>query len=484
MSNSFVRWFVAVVTGLLIVGSIAFGVRLVMPATAPSVLQPQLATVARTSFQKAVNVTGTVVPVTEAVVGFHAGGTISSINVKVGENVTSGTVLATLADPNGANSVAQAQANLQNAQAQLASAQNPSNPGQIAQLQTALTDAQSNLSQTQSTVQSINSSDAQRIQEQQTLVNTAQTNYTNGGCASQPTSSNCLSLQSSLTAAQQVLADLQTAQSKDSANGQLQVAHAQATVDAAQAALTAASTPDPNAVAAAQAKVSGAQSALANASAIAAEANLVSPINGTVLQINGNVGDVVSGGQPTSVALPGISAPASALASSSGGTGSGGLPFIVIGTPNDLAVAFSFPASDLGTVSVGNSAAVTGAPTNFASIDGSVIGVSQDTVVLGGVPSYYATMSLKSAGSLKAGETLDVSVTSSLLKNVLSVPSSAVYQLGGSPYVDVWNGKQGVPTPITVGVQGTRLVQVLGGLRDGQQVVLVANQGFSQLVNP
>ena len=484
MSSSFVRWFVAIVTGLLILGSIVFGVRLVMPASSPPVLQPQLATVTRASFPIAINASGTVVPVTETFEGFQVGGVVASINVQVGEQVSSGTVLATLKSSASSNAIAQANANLQTAQAELASAQNPASPGQIAQLQTALSNAQSNLSQTQATVQSINASDAQRVQAQQTVVNNAQTNFNNASCTSQTTSSSCTALLGTLTTAQQQLLSYQDTQTRDEANGQLQITQAQATVSASQSALSAASTPNPNTVSSAQAKVAAAQSAVRSANAAANAYELISNVSGTVLQINGQVGALVSGGQPASSTLPGILTPTSALALTSGGTGNTNSPFMIIGSPNDFVVGFAFPASELSVVSAGNSAMVTGTATNFAAISGSVRAVSQSPVILGGVPSYYATIDLTSTKGLRVGDTLNVSVTSSEVNNAISIPSSAVYQLGGGAYVDVWNGHVAVPTPVTLGAQGVNRVQVTSGLRDGEQVVEVANQGFTQAVAP
>ncbi len=482
MSDSFVRWFVAIVTALLVIGTITFGVRLVMPAAAPPTLQPQLATVVRSSFPIAVNATGTVVPVVETPLGFQVDGVVASINVSIGQSVQAGTTLASLQDSAASNAVTQANANLQSAQAALASAQNPSNPGQISELQTALSNAQSNLAQTLSTVQSINANDAQRVQSQQAVVSSAQTSYDNAGCTSQSTLSNCVSLLNNLTAAQQQLSSVQSTQAHDEANGQLQSAQAQATVNTAQATLNSASTPDPNTVSAAQANVTAAQAAVASANAQLSQERLISPVSGTVLQINGEVGQKILGGQPTTLALPGISAPTSALAPSSGGTGSSGLSFIVIGSPNDLVVGFAIPATDLSYVSVGNAAVLTGTATGFTSISGTVRAVSQSTVVLGGVPSYYATVDLSNTKNLKVGESLSVSVTSSQLNNVLSVPSSAIYQLGGAARVDVWTGHTSVPTEVTVGAQGVNMVEITGGLRVGEQVVLVANQGFTQAV--
>lgn len=485
MSTRAVRIFVVAVTAILVIGGIAFGVRLVMPAVTPPAVLPQLATVARASFPVAINTTGTVVPLAETVVDFPTSGVIGSISVKVGQTVTSGTQLATLESAAQANAVSQANANLQTAEAALAAAQSPATPSQRANLESNLSNAQANLTQTTNSVNSTNAADAQRVSGDQAAISAVQTQYNTADC-SNPANANsatCLNYSNELATDQHQLSADQATQSTDQANGQLRISQAQASVNSAQAALNAAGQSDPNAVSQAQANVTAAQAALNLANSNLSSQALVSPVSGTVLQINGQVGQRIAGTQSASITLPGTTTPTSALAPTTGG-GGGALPFLVIGDPTSKAVGFAFPAADLGVVGAGHPAVVAGLSAGVSNISGSVLAVSASPVNIGGVPSYYATVTPNKTSSLTIGETVSVSVTAAQVHDALSVPSSAVYQLGGSAHVDVWNGHQAVPTAVSVGAQGISRIQITGGLSAGEQVVLVANQGLAQAVTP
>ncbi len=480
MSTKAARIFVIIVAVGLVVGAIAFGVRLVLPATNVSSIQPQLATASINSFPVVVAATGTVVPASETYVNFPYSGRLAQIDVTVGQSVSQGAPLATLDSASAQSAVSQAEANLASAQASLGAVENPLTASQQSLLQTALTNAEQVLTDTTSSVQTTNATDAQNIVSDQAAVQTAQTNFDNANCSNATTGATalCQSYQSQLTAQQHQLATDQARAQTDASAGVLRIDQAQGQVNSAKSNLAAAQTSNPSQVSAAQSAVSSAQAGLQAAQDRLANLTLAAPIAGTVLAINGQVGQSVSGSPTAGQSLPGTNTPVAGLTNGGGGNAS---PLFVIGTPGQLVVGFSFPSNDLSLISPGLAATVTGSTLNGLEIAGKILAVSSNPVMVSGVSSYYATFVPTSPSSqLTPGLSVNVTVAVSQVANALSVPVSAVYLLGGTAHVDVWYNNAAVPTAITIGAQGASLVQVKSGLRAGEQVLLVANQGFAQ----
>ena len=68
--------------------------------------------------------------------------------------------------------------------------------------------------------------------------------------------------------------------------------------------------------------------------------------------------------------------------------------------------------------------------------------------------------------------TANATVTVSKSSNALSVPNLAITHTGGQAFVTVYASGQRVATPIDTGVVGDQYTEVVGGLNDGEQVVL------------
>ncbi len=479
MSSSLTKFFVIAVSVLLAVAAVTVGVRIILPSSTNSTLSPQLATAAYSSFEASVNETGTVVPATETGLNFAIPGTVASITVKIGQKVSAGMVLANLQSSSASSAVSQAEANLASAQATLSAAQSPLTPAQSTFRSTVLSNAEQVQSQTIASVQETASIDAQNIQSDEAALQAVQSEYNGANCSVNANSTSALCQSYSTQIAQdqrQLTIDQQRSQS-DASSGALRESEAQGQVNAAQAALSAASTPDPFQVSEAQAKVNAANSALQVAQAHLDQYSLTAPATGVVLAINGQVGENVTGAPTTSQTLPGTSTPLSAVVANFGGNQ---LPFIVIGQPSKLVVAFSYPSQSTSQISVGRSVTITGQGLKQLNISGKVIAVSASPVTVASVPSYFATVSLDSVKGLSWGMSVAVSVFVSRVTSVLAVPLSAVFTVGGVPKVMVWNGNRSIETNVTLGTQGLTMVQITSGLQKGEQVELAANQGFAQ----
>ncbi len=480
MPSSLAKFFVVAVAVLLAVTAVTVGVRIILPPTSVnSQFSPQLATVAFSSFEDTVNETGTVVPATETDLNFAIPGTVASIPVKMGQKVSAGMVLANLQSSSAASAVSQAEANLASAQATLSSAESPLTPAQSTSLDTVLSNAEQVQNQTIASVQETASIDAENIQSDEATLQAVQSEFNAANCSASSNSSSslCQSYTTQIDQDQRQLTIDQERSQSDASAGALRESEAQGQVNAAQAALNAASTPNPSQVAEAQAKVNAANSALDVSQAHLAQYTLTAPVGGVVLAINGQVGENVTGAPTTSQTLPGTSTPLSAIVANLGGNQE---PFIVIGQPSKLVVGFSFPSQITSQISVGRPVTVTGQGFAQLNLSGRVAAVSASPVTVASVPSYFATATLHSAKGLSWGMSVAVSVLVSRVTSVLAVPASAVFTVGGVPKVEVWNGKSGVETDVTLGAQGLTMVQITSGLQKGQQVELAANQGFTQ----
>ncbi|HEY1966537.1 MAG TPA: hypothetical protein VGH89_01210 [Pseudonocardia sp.] len=105
---------------------------------------------------------------------------------------------------------------------------------------------------------------------------------------------------------------------------------------------------------------------------------------------------------------------------------------------------------------------------------GVVQAVAPTGVSISGVTNYYVTIGMTDGDArLRAGMTVQASVTTTSLHGVLVVPNAAVITQGNHRYVDVVGPDgRGVRTEFTAGAVGNDTTQVVAGLREGQQVLL------------
>jgi len=88
-------------------------------------------------------------------------------------------------------------------------------------------------------------------------------------------------------------------------------------------------------------------------------------------------------------------------------------------------------------------------------------------------PQYYIYISLSDVpDGLVDGMTSDAAVTIAKREGVLCLPRAVVRASGGSTTtVKVWDGSQTVSRQIEVGLRGDTFVEILSGLKEGEQVV-------------
>jgi len=474
-----------------------------------------LYTVGRRTVTASVIGTGNLVPMQQANVSFKVGGALTEIDVRVGDHVTAGQVLAKIDPTQEENALASAQANLALAQANLQTAETPLTQAQITQLRNNLANAQQQYNDTVAQVNLTNTQDANQVTadqnqlaaDQQALTfnsayqATKQTLTTDqatlqaainqfqaDGCNSQtyPYSGPCVADFSAVSSDQgkvnsdqlavngytsQVNADqaklnLDTAkQQNDKTSGQRSVNSAAASVTSAQDNLNTQTETKPNQILSAQASLAGAQVAVQTAQQNLSNTTLVAPMDGVVNSINGVVGETAITGSGTTSEAPGSQAPLP--------TGAASSAFMVIGDISGLEVVIPFAESDASKLAVNQDTSVSFDAVPNLTISGHVVAVASAATVQSGVVNYYATVALNQTNAaLKQGMTSNATVIVSKATNAVVVPNLAITRLAGQAYVNVYVNGREVQTAIQTGVVGDQFTEITGGVSDGAQVVI------------
>jgi len=508
-----------VVAGLaivaLVLGTLIYRDMFVPSKNAASALN--IYTVARRTVTSSITGTGNVEPQAQSNVTFKVAGTLTEIDVHVGDHVSAGQKLAAIDSTTEQNALGQAEANLATAESNLQSVETPLTQNQVTQLQDNVTTAQQSYNDTVTQVNLANSQDASQVgADQNQLTNdqavlsnsllyqqdlqqlntdkatlqSASATFTNDltckGVAFASYSPQCLTEFTAVSIAQtavttdqvkvnvdsgQVTADQNkltvdtNKQQSDKTTGQRSVNQAAASLKSAQDQLSTQTESKPNQIASAKAQVLNAQAAVDTAQQNFNSTTLVSPMDGQVNSITGVVGETVSPGGGATPEAPGSQAPLPTSTASNA--------FMVIGNVSGLEVVVPFAESDASRLAFNQDAQVTFDAVSNLTISGHVIAVASAATVSSGVVNYYATINLNLADpSLKQGMTANATVTVSKAANALTVPNLAITRTAGQAYVLVYANGQQVQTPIDTGVVGDQYTEVTGGLNDGEQIVI------------
>ena len=363
--------------GSVAIALVASGVVACATTTAPP--KPNTAPVQRTSITSGVSAAGSLTALTEQNIGFTKGGQLTAVNVKVGDRVTAGQVLANV-DPfaaqqaldqargqlttqqatlskvadspavaNARDSLDQAQVILQQTKDQADAVQEADDTAidnarrQLSQAKKALSKAEDQLraclsgssastpsSSTMTTKKpkSTSSTDA----DVASALASSMTSMTSTTSTTSTTAASCASQQSAVTSAKSAVVTAQNAvdsaekqKDVDEQNGKLAVANAQQGVVTAQNNLNQVSSDRPNDINAQSGQVSAAQAAVDQAQRDLDDTTLRAPVDGTVSAVNGTVGEFVTASSQTSALAPGSSAtlPGTNTGASSAGAAQG-----------------------------------------------------------------------------------------------------------------------------------------------------------------
>lgn len=408
------------------------------PATSAGAATTRTSAVQRGTVIASVSASGNLALAATSSLAFGASGKVSEIDVKVGQTVTSGQVLAKI-DPTQANlQLTEAQQQLTVAQDNLAKAQNGPSSTQVAL------------------------NNAQLAQDEQAVTN-AQNAYSAAKCTSSSTSQTCA----------------QDAQQLSNAENSLTLLKAQQ----ANSAYV-----DPGTIAQDQEAVTQAKAAVNTAQGAVAGTSITAPSNGTILSIAGLVGSSVSAGSTTTGAptgsgsssgssgsgASGSSGSSSASSSSSSSSSAGSAAFITMADLSQLQVTANVSETDVSSVQEGQSATVT-LNASGKSYPAQVQVISPTSTVVSNVVEYAVTLDLTDAvpSSVRPGQSASISIVTGEASDTLYVPNSAITTAGGRSIVTVVgsDGKETI-TPVTTGIVGTTNTQITSGLTQGENVLL------------
>ena len=510
--------------GVVAILLVASGVVACTTTTAPP--RPNTVPVQRTSITSGVSATGSLTAITEQNVGFTAGGQLTAVNVKVGDRVTAGQVLATI-DPFAAqqaldqargqlrtqqanldrlnnsplvsgsqDTLDQAQKILQKTKAQ-ADAQNDAAETAVDNARRALSQAKKQLDKAEDAARAACSSvSAVSVASSGSSLTTSTKAPAMPAMPTVPTtgssSAACTSAQAAVTSAKSGVVTAQNnldaakqQQDVTEESGRLAVANAQQGVVSAQNALDQASSDRPSNISAQAGQVTAAQAAVDTAQRNLDDTTLRAPVDGTVSAVNGTVGEFVGASTGTSAlapgtdaTLPGTNGVASAAAAQAAATPTrpGGTQFLVLDNVDEFQVVTAYNESDAAAIAPGQKVRLTFDAVPDVEITGSVLSVSPTATAISGVISYYVTVVLpKGDPRLKSGMTAQAEVLTKEIPGVLAVPSAAVRTQNGTSVVTVLdpNGTQRTVT-VQTGATGDGKTQILSGVTEGQQVVLPA----------
>ncbi|MBD8467267.1 HlyD family efflux transporter periplasmic adaptor subunit [Plantibacter sp. CFBP 8798] len=197
---------------------------------------------------------------------------------------------------------------------------------------------------------------------------------------------------------------------------------------------------------------------------------LKAPIAGVVTAINGTVGSVTSGGGTSS------EAPAADAAKPAASTA-----LITISDTSTLRVTALIPEADIGRVALEQIASVTlaGGPSE-APTSGTIVAVAPTPQTsTDGVVSYPVTIQLSNPpATVKLGQTGFVAIVTASRTAVLTLPAAAINQSvpGKTTVMRVPAGKNAAPrsVPVTIGLSGNGIIEILDGLEPGDIIELPA----------
>jgi len=410
----------------------------------------QTATVQRGNLTATLSAAGTVAAQAQVTLAFQTSGQVKAINVKVGDQVKAGQVLAQLDSTALEMAVAKAQIALetskvklqqtkdgptatevQSAKASLAGAQAAY---QAALNKYKLTDAQlavarAQLDKAAATVQRAQAAYDWHVHDwldikpensqQKTDLDNAQEAYT-------------LALASyNQTAAGINDSSLQSAAS--------QVASAQYQLD------TLLNTPTPEDVASAEAQVKQDEASLQQAQLQLAQASIVAPFDGTVANVYVQVGQQAS----TSTEI------------------------VTLADLSKLNLAVTLAEVDMPKVKAGQQSEITFDAESGQVFTGTVTEIDLVGTTTSGVVNYSATVSIDNPTDvLRPGMNASVNIIVQQRENVLLIPNRAVRSVGKTKTVTVVNGGQSSEVSVTLGLSGDSQSEVLSGLQEGDVVVI------------
>lgn len=259
-----------------------------------------------------------------------------------------------------------------------------------------------------------------------------------------------------------------------------QLAAARTNLDAARDALDRAEDADGD-TSDAEAQVDQAELDVDEAEDAVAGTTLKAPMAGTVTAVNGTVGGSASGSGNTGGGSSGSGSTGSGNgsngtngSSSGGDNGSGSSAgFIEIADLSRLEVSASVAETDATKLKAGQAGTVTWNALPGARSAARLAAIDPNATSESNVVTYGVTFALDDLPEgVRAGQSVNVSVTVGQADNVVYVNSAAVTSAGSRHTVTVLENGQRVVRAVQIGLEGDSTTEIKSGLAAGEQVLI------------
>ena len=233
---------------------------------------------------------------------------------------------------------------------------------------------------------------------------------------------------------------------------QAELAIARAEIDLADLREDAEPEPDPLGVERLELALSDATRALETARTALADATLISPTTGVVLTVDADVGERVSAA------------------------------FLTVGVSDSLRVRINIDENDIGMLGVGQPVDLTFAALDDREYTGKVAWIAVQGEVDQGLVTFPVDISLDAPDEqLRAGLTADVEILVAEARNVIVVPKAAVQTTprGGLIFVAAADGTSSRRV-VQTGLSGRLLIEIVSGLKAGELVMPNVAQALAE----
>ena len=451
------RWLRWLLVPIVLVALIAAGLWYTKPFGAEAA---SLVTGTATSgtIVSSVSVSGTIAASTIKELSFTTSGTVTAVNVQVGDAVTAGQVLATIDDAALQVQVEAAQAALTSAQARLDADLAAPTSDVVNAAKDSLNQAKLQLTNAKQSLSDTRAQNALNTRQAQAALTAAKATLAADKAALPAGDPQLAKDQSAVDNAQAALDSTTLKATLSLHQAENQVSSATLAVTTAQHGYTTKTAKASDAqLAADRAAVAQAQQALATLQETGS--TITSPINGTVTAVDVEVGQDVSGG--------------SGGGSSASSTSTTGGQIEVMDLAH-LRISGEASETDIAKLKLNQPATITATALGSETAVGTVCEVGVVGSQISGVTSFPVTVCLDGTNpALLVGMSATAAVVTDRADDAVLVPSLAVKTIGGQRVVTVLgeDGRTQTNVPVTIGISNGSETQVLSGLAAGATVV-------------
>ncbi len=440
-----------------VVGGSVFGYQIFAQSKTATTPDYETYVVGRDTLISTVSATGSIEPEQRVELAFKGTGRVAEVNVKEGEQVRAGQVLATLETADLKLALAQAEATLRINQARLEETTKGPDESDVMAARAQLESAQAAYrqllegpSEDKKRAASAAVERARAALEQAQAAYDQVANLPNVGMLPQSVQlqNATIELESAEAQYRETIAPPTEAQI---AQAQAQIAQAQANLDRLLKG------PSQEAVVIAEAQVAQAQASVEQARLALENATLTAPFDGVIAAVNVRPGELAAGSA---------------------------LPAIVLIDPSRFHIDVKVDEVDIGHVREGQSVEVRLDALPEARLTGHIERIAPVAQVAGGVVSYDVTIVIEpTTEPLRAGMTATANIVTTELKDVLVVPNRLIRfdRENNKTYVEKVVDDVPVRTEITIGARNDQYSQVLRGLEEGDVLAIRNVSGREQL---